>query len=32
MTLFGAFWFEAVIADQARAALASLAEKFSDCT
>ena len=32
MTLFGAFWFEALNADQARAALGSLAEKFSDCT
>jgi hypothetical protein len=32
MTLFGAIWFEAVDADEARAALARLAEKFSDCT
>jgi ketosteroid isomerase-like protein len=28
----GAFWFEAVNADEARVALARLAEKFSDCT
>ena len=32
MTLFGAFWFEASNAVQARAALVGLAEKFSDCT
>ncbi len=32
MTLFGAFWFEAVNADEARVALGRLAERFSDCT
>jgi ketosteroid isomerase-like protein len=32
MTLFGAFWFEASNADEARTALVGLAEKFSDCT
>ena len=32
MTLFGAFWFEAVNAGEARVALAHLAEKLSDCT
>jgi ketosteroid isomerase-like protein len=32
MTLFGAFWFEASNAEEARAALVGLAEKFSDCT
>jgi len=32
MTLFGAFWFEALNADEARGALIRLADKFSDCT
>jgi ketosteroid isomerase-like protein len=32
MSLFGAFWFEATNADEARNALVRLAEKFSDCT
>jgi len=32
MTLFGAFWFEASNAEEARDSLLRLAEKFSDCT
>ena len=32
MTLFGAFWFEASDAAEARGALVGLAEKFSHCT
>jgi ketosteroid isomerase-like protein len=32
VTLFGAFWFEAEDAKQARCAFMGLADKFSDCT